>query len=120
MRLIGRAVALATVVCACTAERSFAQTAPVFDVSGGYSFLRGDSALLIRNFQGWVGSVTAQISPVFGITGELGGNYWSGDFLGRGEDFTFSVHSFMAGRALPSGPPVTSHYLGRCCSVATA
>src|SRR5262245_7389866 len=59
---------------------AYAQEAPSFDVSGGYSFVRDQE--IEENLHGWVGSVTGYFSPAFGITGELGGNYKTLQLLG--------------------------------------
>jgi opacity protein-like surface antigen len=85
--------ALIAVFLAATAGNAYAQETPAFDVSGGYSFLRDQS--VEENFHGWVASATGNFSPLFGITGEIGGNYKTVQILGT--DLNFSVHSYMAG-----------------------
>jgi hypothetical protein len=77
---------------------AYAQNAPTFDVSGGYSFLRDE-----ENFHGWLASITGNVTPVFGITGEVGGNYKSID------NVDVDLHSYMVGPRFASrqNPSVT-------------
>lgn len=79
-----------------SAVPALAQDAPAFDVSGGYSLVRdGD---VEETFHGWLASATGYVTPWFGITGEVGGNYKGIEVLGA--DVDLSVHSFMAGPRL--------------------
>jgi hypothetical protein len=68
---------------------AFAQSDAKYEVSAGYSFLRGD----IENRHGFVTSFTQRISGRFGIEAEVGGNYNKRPFLTQ-NDF---VHSILAG-----------------------
>ena len=67
-----------------------AQSDARYEVSAGYSFLRGDFE---RNRHGFVTSFTQRISSRFGIETEVGGNYRKISFLNQ-DDF---VHSILAG-----------------------
>jgi len=69
---------------------AFAQSEARYEVSTGYSFLRGDFE---TNRHGFVTSFTQRISSRFGIEAEVGGNYGKRAFLTQ-NDF---VHSILAG-----------------------
>jgi len=75
---------------------AFAQTTPIVEVSGGYSFLRDQE--IEENFHGWVASVAGNLNSWFGIVGEVGGNYRTIQVFGT--DVDLSVHSFMFGPRL--------------------
>lgn len=77
----------------------YAQDAPRFDVSGGYAFLRAEE----ENFNGWLASITGNLTPGFGITGEVGGHYQTFE----GEDF--NMHSYLVGPRFSSrqNPSIT-------------
>jgi hypothetical protein len=66
---------------------AYAQDFPRFDVSGGYSFLRAEE----ENFNGWLASITGNVTPGLGVTGEVSGHYATLD----GEDVNF--HSYLVG-----------------------
>jgi len=91
-----RRVSVFAFVSCLMAAPAFAQETPSFDVSGGYSFLRDQE--VEENFHGWVASVTGNLSPLLGITGEIGGNYKTVDVIGT--DVSLSVHSFLVGPRL--------------------
>ena len=76
---------------------SFAQDARLFELSGGYSFARASNSFVGMNFNGWIASATGNLSPIFGITGEIGGSYRSIDPFGNGNDLLVTLHSFLAG-----------------------
>jgi hypothetical protein len=70
---------------------ALAQDTPKWDVSGGYSFLRDSE----ENLHGWLFSYTGNLNDVFGITGEVGGNYSTQQVFGT--DIDLSVHAYMVG-----------------------
>ena len=72
---------------------AFAQGAPHMDVSGAYA-LSADREI-DEKLEGWVVSSTGYVTPIFGITGEIGGHYKSLPVLGT--RLRFSDLSFMAG-----------------------
>jgi hypothetical protein len=78
------------ILCVCvvltTASVSFGQSLPKVETSMGYSFLRERPSF---DRQGWVASTTANVTPWFGVKGEIGGNYT--DTSHR------DVHSFLGG-----------------------
>ena len=79
------------------ARPAVAREAPAVDVSGSYSFVRSD--IEEGNIHGWVGSLTAHVHPVVGITGEVGGNHTAQFRVspqGPVED-TLSLLSFLVG-----------------------
>lgn len=44
---------------------------------------------------GWVAAVTRNVTPIFGVVGEVGGNYRTERI--EGNDLTLRVHSFLGG-----------------------
>jgi hypothetical protein len=76
------------------AAPSFAQTTtPPWDFSAAYSFLRDQD--FEENFHGWLISGGANLTPLFSVVGELGGNYKS--FDDGPVDVKLSLYSFMGG-----------------------
>jgi hypothetical protein len=75
-----------------------AQTMPAYDVSAGYSFLRDHD--IDENLHGWLFSYTGNLTGLFAVVGEVGGNYSSPSFAGTTIDL--SVHSFMGGGKVAS------------------
>ena len=72
-----------------------AQEAPV-ELSGGYQLISlepGHDTQTLRI--GWYVDVAGNLNRVFGIVGQVGGNYRSTDVLGN--DVRFTVHEFMGG-----------------------
>jgi hypothetical protein len=70
----------------------FAQS---FDVGGGFQLMRDPGGQAQGNFPGWFGQVSGNVSPTFGIVGEVaGGTRRFGEFLTEAEA---SVYSFMGG-----------------------
>jgi opacity protein-like surface antigen len=94
-------LALIVVLGPCVAPAS-AQEAPV-EASGGYQLISlepGHDTQTLRT--GWYVDVAGNLTRVFGIVGQVGGNYRSRDVLGN--DVRFTVHEFMGGiRARPTG-----------------
>jgi hypothetical protein len=72
------------------------QDTPKWDVSGGYSLLRDSEETL----HGWLFSYTGNINPMFGIIGEVGGNYWSESAFGV--DTSFNIYTYMVGAKVNS------------------
>lgn len=75
-----------------------AQDAARVELSGGYNFLRlfdedlGDE----KNFAGgWYGEVAGNLTDMFAIVGQVGGNYKTLTF--DNTDFDFNLHVFSAG-----------------------
>jgi hypothetical protein len=64
--------AVALLLLLCSAAPSFAQDAPAFDVSAGYSFLR--VAEVDDNFHGWLASGSVNVMPWLGVVGDVGVN----------------------------------------------
>src|SRR5688572_26771472 len=80
---------------------------------GAYSLLRpnlpaglgGDPAierfleLALSNVLGWNGGVTLNVTPTFGITGDVSGYYRSAEVTSQGEHVTgdLKVHTFLFG-----------------------
>ena len=101
-----RTPVLAIVTLLAVSVPAFAQRAPAFDVSTGYSVLK-DGDLEDEIFHGWVASATGHVNQWFGIKGEVGGHYKSIDLSplfdvpGR---MDLSVLSFMAGPTFTSRP----------------
>ena len=84
MLLMSRVLVLAT-CCVFVSSPAAAQETPLFELSGGYTFLQAEKFTFLPDgtldgsgqaFHGWVGSITVNLSPALGLTGELGGNYW--------------------------------------------
>jgi len=86
------------------ASTSFAQSAPAFEGSFGYSFLRNFNNF---NRHGWVGSAPGNVNDWLGIKGEAGGSY--------SDNLNSTSYSFLAGpqitfRATPVVTP-WAHFL---------
>ena len=78
----------------CVAAAS-AQEAPV-ELSGGYQLVSlepGHDTQTLRT--GWYADLGWNLSPVFAIVGQVGGNYRSREVLG--DELRFSMHEFMGG-----------------------
>jgi hypothetical protein len=79
-----------------------AQDAPRIEVSGGYNYLHIDieedeDPEDLANFPvGWYADVAGNITPMFGVVGQVTGNYKSID-VGGGFDVDAKIHTFMAG-----------------------
>ena len=72
-----------------------AQEAPV-ELSGGYQLVSlepGEDAQTLRT--GWYVDVAGNLTRVFAVVGQVGGNYRSRGALGS--DLRFSLHEFMGG-----------------------
>jgi hypothetical protein len=72
-----------------------AQEAPV-ELSGGYQLISlepGHDTQTLRT--GWYVDVAGNLTRVFAIVGQVGGNYRSRDVLGN--EVRFTVHEFMGG-----------------------
>jgi opacity protein-like surface antigen len=90
---VKRACLIAACVCLLAAPSSAQTTTPAWDFSGSYSLLRDLD--VDENFHGWLIGAGANLSPIFAVVGELGGNYKSFD---EGiVDVSLSVHSFLGG-----------------------
>jgi hypothetical protein len=72
------------VITLCAPVIASAQEYPRVEVSGAYSYLRGD---FDANFNGWSASVAGNPSRWFGVVGEFGGHYF--------EDV--KLHTFLVG-----------------------
>jgi hypothetical protein len=74
-----RAALLVCFVAALLAVPAFAQQTPRIAVEAGYSFMRFDSSTIgfadYSNLQGANGSLTYNLTPGFGVTAEVGGEY---------------------------------------------
>ena len=91
----GRSFLALIVVLGLFAAPASAQEAPV-ELSGGYqliSFEPGHDTQTLRT--GWYADGAGNLTRVFAIVGQVGGNYRSRDVLGT--DVRFTVHEFMAG-----------------------
>jgi hypothetical protein len=75
---------------------AFAQS---FDLSGGFQFMRDQE--IEENFPGWFAQVGGNVTPTFGIVGEVAGGTKTYTVLGTDLDLT--VYSFMGGPRF-SGP----------------
>ena len=87
-------LALIVVLGLLTAPAS-AQEAPV-ELSGGYQLISlepGHDTQTLRT--GWYVDVAGNLTRVFGIVGQVGGNYRSQEVLGN--KLRFTVHEFMGG-----------------------
>ena len=85
-----KSILVYSVVSCLVVTPAFAQSDARYEVSAGYSFLRGDFE---RNRHGFVTSFTHRINSRFGIETEVGGNYRRQPFLTQ-NDF---VHSILGG-----------------------
>src|ERR1700704_5329352 len=98
-RLQAKAVVFVCLAAALLSVPVFAQT-PRIAVEAGYSFMRFDSSTIgfadYSNLQGANGSLSYNLTPSFGVTAEISGEY--GDHL--------QVAGWMV------GPQVYHHFLG--------
>lgn len=87
---------------------AFAQSAPAFELSAGYSLLRDED----QDFHGWVASGAVHLSRWIGVVGEAGGN--DATLRAFTTDIDFSVYSFLGGArvSVPLGRRVTP--FGQC------
>jgi opacity protein-like surface antigen len=102
-RLFARAVAFCLTVLG-LAVPAFAQSAPKTEVSGGYQFLNfsleGENESMPK---GWYFDVAGNLSPLFGVVFQVGGNYktFEESFTLGGVTSTasadFKVHEFLGG-----------------------
>jgi hypothetical protein len=103
MYLSSRALVLAAAWCLLNPVPGAAQDVPLFEISGGYSFLQAEMFTMNLDgtrgdgfgqaLHGWVASMTGNLSPALGLTAEFGGNRWK----------AFGVHL----QSLLAGPRVT-------------
>lgn len=84
--ILAAAILIATV--------AFAQDNPKAEVFGGYSYLRS-SGSNGNSFNGWEGQATAFLSPHFGVTGDVSGNYRSTSLSAFGTDLTGSANQHL-------------------------
>jgi hypothetical protein len=116
---------LTAVLVVAMAVPAFAQLAPAYDVSVGYSLLRDQDLAeqdLAESLHGWLASVGINFNRWLGVVGEVGGNYGTIDveppFVGiEPFDVGLSVLSFMGGprfasHASPSFTPYGQFLLG--------
>jgi hypothetical protein len=74
---------------------AFAQDAPPNEASVGYNLLRFDEETY---GSGWYADYARNVTPVFGVVGQITGNYKSfDDFDELGVEADSSIYSFMAG-----------------------
>lgn len=82
---------------------SFAQQPPAFEVSGGYTVL--DDRNTTGALHGWVASMTANVTPILGLTVEVSGNYQD-QFFGQ-----FSIIPVLFGiKVAPSTRPLVTPF----------
>jgi hypothetical protein len=100
MRFVARTALVAAALSLFTPITGFAQDAPKWDASVGYSLLN-DSTLGDDidegTFHGWVGSFNYNVTPLIGITGEVGRNAKSLDEFGGLVDADISFLSYLVG-----------------------
>ena len=90
-----RGLLVVVFVLGCFAAPASAQDAPV-ELSGGYQLITlepGHDTQTLRT--GWYLDVAGNLSRMFAVVGEVGGNYRSKDLLGG--ELRLSVHEFMGG-----------------------
>jgi Outer membrane protein beta-barrel domain len=123
---IVRSSVLTAVLTLVMAVPAFAQLAPAYDVSVGYSLLRDEELAdldLTETLHGWLASVGFNFNRWFGVVGEIGGNYGTIDFEPPPEfpvgpiELDLKVLSFMGGprfasHASPSFTPYGQFLFG--------
>lgn len=118
-----RSSVLTAVLTLAMAVPAFAQQAPAYDVSVGYSLLRDDELAdldLAETLHGWLASVGVNFNRWFGVVGEVGGNYGTIEFEPPPEfpvEIDLKVVSFMGGprfasHASPSFTPYGQFLFG--------
>jgi Outer membrane protein beta-barrel domain len=121
-----RSSVLTAVLTLAMAVPAFAQQAPAYDVSVGYSLLRDDELAdldLAETLHGWLASVGVNFNRWFGVVGEVGGNYGTIEFEPLPEfpvgpvEIDLKVVSFMGGprfasHASPSFTPYGQFLFG--------
>lgn len=85
-----------------TTTATFGQDRSKGDVAFSYSILH-DSEIEETFPTGWLLAVNGNISRIFSVVGEVGGNYKTIDIVGT--DVKLSVHSFMGGLRLRNETP---------------
>jgi hypothetical protein len=100
MRFVLRTAVVAAALSVFAPAISFAQDAPKWDVSAGYSLLN-DSTLGDEidegTFHGWLASFNYNVTPLIGITGEVGRNSKSLEEFGGLVDADISFTSYLVG-----------------------
>jgi hypothetical protein len=122
---IVRSSVLTAVLTLAMAVPAFAQLAPAYDVSVGYSLLRDEELAdldLAETLHGWLASVGFNFNRWLGIVGEVGGNYGTFDVEPPIEGFgpfeiDLKVLSYMGGprfasHASPSFTPYGQFLFG--------
>jgi opacity protein-like surface antigen len=98
---MSKTLCLLAVLLALANPASAQELTPAGDISGGYAFLRDND--LEENLHGWMVSVAGNLSRVFGIVGEVGGNSKTYEYLGT--DVDLAVYSFMGGARFSARTP---------------
>jgi opacity protein-like surface antigen len=100
MRFVLRTAVVAAAFSLFAPVTGFAQDSPKWDASVGYSLLN-DSTLGDEidegTFHGWLASFNYNVTPLFGITGELGRNSKTLDEFGGLVDADISFTSYLVG-----------------------
>jgi opacity protein-like surface antigen len=100
MRFAMRTAVVAAALSLFAPVTGFAQDAPKWDASVGYSLLNdsdlGD-AIDEGTFHGWLGSFNYNVTPLIGITGEVGRNSKSLEEFGGLVDADISFLSYLVG-----------------------
>ena len=106
-RLPGHVLALGVAAMGIAAVPASAQTVPTVEVSGGYQFLNlaveGESESLPA---GWYADVAANLTPMFGVVFQVGGNYKTFDEsvvvggISASAEADVNVHQFLGGLRL--------------------
>jgi len=92
MRKFIPAVLIVLVAIVGLAAPAWAQDVPAAEISGGYNLLKFTDETLPG---GWYADVAGNATSMFGIVGQVSGNYKSVDVLGVSVDT--KVHTFMGG-----------------------